>query len=471
MQVFLRSLLTFVARPGHGRTVALVAAMGMFLAVFTLPANAQYGLPPSPAFGVGQRIQKEAEAAWASADAFAKAGKQADSDTQRRIAKIRANQAISQYGVVMASATYKRTAVAAEATLYSARLENGILLDPDKAIQTYKLLQNNFSSVAYEDKASAELEADVVAKALDQKHKTATWETVQWFFPIPFPAAAAYRVMDFLVDLTGRTSQSYWLAIIMISVIVKLITAGLSAKQFKSLKETQKLQPYIKELQAKYKNDKEVLGKKMMELYQEHGINPMAGCGPLFIQLPVMFLLYNTIRIYEFQFRHGTFLWIGSPLAKLYPQVVAADLGLADIPLLGFYMLSMYVQMRMTTPADPQQAEQQRMMSVWMPFMTGFFFLQGHWPSAFILYYLTFNVLSMLQQQWYMKWRKEGPGDGPTTGSGTETPSLSVKAKDNGSSSSKYADNGAGNTAYGNGTRPTAKGAIAPKVHPKKKRR
>jgi len=360
--------------------------------------------------------------------------------------------------------------VAAEATLYQARLEYNILQDPDRASLTYKQLRDNFSGIAYPDKVVGEQEAYATAQALDQKNRNTAVKMVNWFFPIPFPAANAYKVMDFLVQLTGRTSQSYWLAIVMISLIVKLITAGLSAKQFKSLKETQKLQPYIKELQAKYKNDKEVLGKKMMELYQEHGINPMAGCGPLFIQLPVMFLLYNTISIYQFQFQNGTFLWIGSPLSKLYPQIFAADLGLPDVPLLGFYMLSMYIQMRMTTPADPQQAEQQRMMSIWMPFMTGFFFLQGHWPSAFILYYLTFNVLSMLQQQWYMKWSKDAVNNSPANGSGTETPDTVLKAKSDGGSS-KYAENGAGSTAYGNGTRPTAKGAIAPKVHPKKKRR
>src|SRR3569833_216194 len=353
MHVFLRYLLTRLPNR-QARTVALIAALGILCAVSTVPARAQYGLPPSPAFGVGQRIQDEAYAAWASA---ANAPSPDEAEALKGIARNRANQAIAQFGIATQSATYRHTAVAAEATLYSARLTNDILQNPEQASQLYyKQLQNNFSNVTYPDKAIGEQEADKVLKAVDYKHRTTGVEMVQWYFPIPFPAATAYQVMEFLVKLTGHTSQSYWLAIVMISLLVKAITAGLSAKQFRSLKETQELQPYIKELQAKYKNDKEVLGRKMMELYQEHGINPMAGCGPLLIQLPVMFLLYNTIRIYEYQFRSGTFLWIGSPLSKLYPQVFVADFGMPDVPLLGLFMLLMYIQMRMTTPADPQQA-------------------------------------------------------------------------------------------------------------------
>jgi YidC/Oxa1 family membrane protein insertase len=275
--------------------------------------------------------------------------------------------------------------------------------------------------------------------------------------------------MDFLVNLTGRNSNSYWLAIVMISLIVKLITWPLSVKQFRSLKETQKLQPSIKELQAKYKNDRETLGRKTMELYQEHGINPMAGCAPMVIQLPIWYLLYTTIRIYEFQFQHGTFLWIGSYLSKLYPHIFAVDLDQPDIPLLGLYMLSMYIQQRMVVPPDPQQAEQQRMMAIWTPFMSGFIFLQGHWPSGFLLYYLVFNLLSMLQQKLYMR---TGPADVAEPGPFDSVPSNTSTAgngKRNGSSTD--VDAAMENRAFSNGAKPAAKGAISPKIHPKKKRR
>lgn len=469
MQVFSGSRLPAGHLLNRLRRVIWFLAVGAAIACVTqVPARAQYGLPPSPAFETGQRLQKEAEAARSYADSLQKAGNAAEAARQRAIARSRAFQAIHPFEIVTQSATYRRTAVGAEAMLYMARLQDSFLDDPDTAANTYKQLLDNYSNVSYPDQAQAVAEAKATDQAVDFKHRTTQVEIVKWFFPIPFPSAFMYRVMNFLVALTGHTSQSYWLAIVMISVFVKLLTLGLSAKQFKSLKETQKLQPYLKELQAKYKNDRETLGRKTMELYQEHGINPMAGCAPLLIQLPVMFLLYNTIRFYQFQFQHGTFLWIGSPLSKMYPNIFAADLGQADIPLLGLYMLSMYVQMRMTTPADPQQAEQQRMMAVWMPFMTGWFFLQGHWPSAFILYYLVFNVLSMLQQQWYMKWSKEARGLTDSGGVGTEVVSMPPRVKDDVPQAEK---NGSGSRNGSNGAKPAAKGAIAPKVHPKKKRR
>ena len=465
MQVNLCSLADSAVRAiGAVRAVFLVAAVLVLFSAAAIPARAQYGMPESPAFASGQRLQGQAEAAWNTAAALDKAGNFSQASGERQTARDLATQAIKQYGVVVQSATYRHTAVAAEATLFWARLLNNIQQDPEQAILIYQQLDNNYSGVNYPDKAVGKQEVQVVARAVDLKYRTTPvlwfhW----WFFKVPFPSAAAYEVMHFLVALTGSTSQSYWLAIVMISAIVKLGIWGLSAKQFKSLKETQKLQPYIKELQAKYKNDREVLGRKMMELYAEHGINPMAGCAPLVIQLPVMYLLYNTIRIYQYQFQHGTFLWIGSPLAKLYPSVVGMNLGVQDIPLLGLYMLSMYVQMRMTTPPDPQQAEQQRMMAIYMPFVMGFTFLQYHWPSAFVLYYLVFNLLSMLQQQWYMKERKKDDA------LGTVAASTAVSTDEPGP---KYGQNGAGGEKiYGNGAKPAAKGAISPKVHPKKKRR
>ena len=133
--------------------------------------------------------------------------------------------------------------------------------------------------------------------------------------------------------------------------------------------------------------------------------------------MPIMYLLYYMIRLYQYQFSHGTFLWIGSGLSHLFPSILGINLGQPDWPLLLLYAGSMYVTQRMTiTPSmDPQQAETQKMMTIMTPFMTTYFFYQYHLPSAFVLYYLIFNILSTAQQKYYMRKRA---GDAPSAGSG-----------------------------------------------------
>ena len=194
------------------------------------------------------------------------------------------------------------------------------------------------------------------------------------------------------------------------------------------------------------------------------------------------------------------------PVARCSRSILGTNLGQPDIPLLLLYAGSMYVTQKMTvTPLDPQQAEQQRMMAIMTPFMTTYFFLQYHLPSAFVLYYLIFNILSTAQQKYYMKKRaRDGhcAGNGGDGGSKTVVPLPTDGA---GGGSAKAASRrtatataprppppgpgapcrsprrrtrrrpSAGTSSPGqpsNGATPTARGVIAPaKVHPKKKRR
>ena len=407
-----------------------------------------------PAYGVAQRLITESQSARAAG--------------QFDTAHNRAYQAVAQLQTVVKSRTYKDTVYAREALSQQAKLEEYVLQDKNAAIQSLQTLHNTFP----DDKAVLP-EIKRVGTALDQ------WN--QSYAPPPAPpfhnvGATLYRVMDFLVKLTGRQTYSYFFAILLISILVKLILTPLSNKQYSSMKEMQKLQPLIAELQAKHKNDKELLGRKMMELYKEHGVNPAAGCLPLLVQLPIMYLLYYMIRLYQYQFSHGTFLWIGSGLAHQFPAYLGINLGQPDIPILLLYAASMYVTQKMTvTPTmDPQQAETQRMMAIMTPFMTTYFFLQYHLPSAFVLYYLIFNILSTAQQKYYMRKRLGDTPLTPTTGA-----SLILNGSKNGNGShangvAPAAKNGTGDkfSRPSNGMAPTAKGVIAPaKVHPKKKRR
>jgi len=452
-----------------------------FILLLGAAGNAQAPGDPhaSPAYGVAQRLVSEARAARASG--------------QSETAHNRAYQAVLQFQQVVRSRAYGHTVYAREALRQQAKIEEDFLQDKNAAIQSLQTLHNTFP-----DDQAVLPEIQRVGNELDQWNQTITPRST----PFHILGATLYRIMDFLVALTGRQSWSYFLAILMVSVLVKLALTPLSNKQYASMKAMQKLQPYMTELQAKHKNDKELLGRKMMELQKEHGVNMFGGCITMLPTIPIMYLLYYMIRLYQYQFSHGTFLWIGSGLSHMFPSILGINLGQPDWPLLLLYAGSMYVTQKMTiTPAvDPQQAEQQRMMTIMTPFMSTYFFYTYHLPSAFVLYYLIFNILSTAQQKYYMR---KHAGDAPSAGSDGDGGSKRLPLLPSGSGdgqakslSSNGNGNGTGSRRVGagrtvpvaeasegaatrdnfsrpsNGTAPTAKGVIAPKkIHPRKKRR
>lgn len=216
-----------------------------------------------------------------------------------------------------------------------------------------------------------------------------------------------YKIIDALVNLTGKKPGfSYWFAIILLTVIIKLATTPLTKAQFKSMKEMQVIAPLIKEIQAKHKGDQKVIGEKTMELYKEHKINPFASCLPLLVQMPIIMMLFYTIQQYEFQLQNGTFAWITE--SNLWHQMTlhipftggivylpAKNLAEPDLILVVLYLISMYFSTKMST-MDPSQADQQKMMAIMMPLMFGFIF--ATYPSAFLLYWLVLNILQTGQQ-------------------------------------------------------------------------
>ncbi len=241
-----------------------------------------------------------------------------------------------------------------------------------------------------------------------------------------------YAIMNFLVNLTGaHKAFSYWFAIVLITIIVKLIITPLTKAQFKAMKEMQKISPLVKQIQEKYKGDQQTIGTKTMDLYKEHNINPFASCLPLLIQMPILLLLYRTILTYQFQFQKGTFLWIGSTFAHATSVtmpvgaggpvwVTARNLAEPDLILVILYAISMYISTKLSN-VDPTQAEQQKMMSIMMPIM--FAVLFAGFQSAFLLYWLVFNILQTIQQ--YLILYKHGepvPVVGPTPPSTDDTP-------------------------------------------------
>lgn len=182
---------------------------------------------------------------------------------------------------------------------------------------------------------------------------------------------------------------NYGLAIILLTVAIRLLLFPLMHSSTVSMRRMQKLQPKVKELQARYKKKKgdpqarAKMNQEMMALYKEEGVNPMGGCLPLLVQLPILWALY-TLFLNAIELRHAPFFgWILDLSAK-DPYYVTPILMTA----------TMWLQQRLAPQiGDPQQ---QRIMRL-LPFIFGFMFLQ--FPSGLVLYWLTNNVLTIVQQE------------------------------------------------------------------------
>ncbi|SOE18002.1 protein translocase subunit yidC [Hoeflea halophila] len=224
-----------------------------------------------------------------------------------------------------------------------------------------------------------------------------------WFYFITKPM---FWLIDYLYKLFGN----FGVAILATTVVVKLIFFPLANKSYVSMANMKKVQPKLEELKAKHGDDKMALQQGMMELYKKEKINPVAGCWPVLLQIPVFFALYKVLYI-TIEMRHAPFFgWIrdlSAPdpssiwnLFGLLPWEPA--LYLPAIMLLGVWPIimgiTMFIQMRMNpTPPDPTQA----MIFTWMPVM--FTFMLSTFPAGLVIYWAWNNTLSVLQQGVIMK--------------------------------------------------------------------
>ena len=182
-------------------------------------------------------------------------------------------------------------------------------------------------------------------------------------------------------------TNSYGWAIIILTFLIKVLLYPLSLKSFTSMKELQKVQPLMKEIQEKHKDDREKLNQELMKLYQDHHINPMGGCLPMLLQIPILFALYR-VFLSAIELRHTPFHIFGTWL----PDLSARDPYFITPILMG---LSQFIMQKMTpTAGDPTQ---QKMMLI-MPVIFTFLFMS--FPSGLVMYWLVSNVLSIIQQAW-----------------------------------------------------------------------
>ncbi len=211
---------------------------------------------------------------------------------------------------------------------------------------------------------------------------------------------------------------SYGFAIILLTIIIKLLTLPLSLKQLQSMKATQELQPRLKEIQKKYKNDKEKLTQAQMELYKEAGVNPLGGCLPMLVQFPILIGFYSAIYKAASlgHLTNAQFFWI--PDLAFPPRGVGfswvlpnSDKFIGWGPAIGYLVLpillvvSQYVMQKMTVlPGSDQDSGQQMMnqMNLFMPILFGFFALQV--PTGLDLYWVTSNILGIIQQYFTTGW-------------------------------------------------------------------
>jgi YidC/Oxa1 family membrane protein insertase len=242
------------------------------------------------------------------------------------------------------------------------------------------------------------------------------------------PLLAANVFFDPIVDALSSVLTavhgiipSYGWDMIVLALVLRIVVWPLSAIQFRSMAEMQKVQPLVKQLQTRYKGDPQLLNQKMMELYKEHKVNPLAGCVPLLIQFPVLIGLFWAIQRQIGQMTTEHWLWIGSPVASwvvahvppvLGTPILAANLAAPDLFLLVLYVISMYFTVRYGSPpsTDPQQAQTQKIMAFMSPAMIAYFGFQYKWASALYIYWLASNVFTVAQQFYmYRKFGLIGP--------------------------------------------------------------
>ena len=201
--------------------------------------------------------------------------------------------------------------------------------------------------------------------------------------------------------------HNYGVAIIIITIILKALFYPLTNKSYKSMKDMQKLQPKMAELKEKYKNDRDAMNKAVMDLYKTHKVNPMGGCLPMVIQIPVFFALYKAL-MFSIELRHAPFmLWIqdlSAPdaLFGLIPAGLPLIGGFAVGPLPLLMGATMFIQQKMT-PSNMDPAQAKMMMA--LPFVFTFMFL--NFPSGLVLYWLVNNILTIAQQAYINKTLKE----------------------------------------------------------------
>ena len=226
-----------------------------------------------------------------------------------------------------------------------------------------------------------------------------------WFYFITKPM---FWAIDWLFKLTGN----FGVAILLVTVIIKIIFFPLANKSYASMAKMKNVQPQMQALRERYPDDKVKQQQELMELYRREKINPVAGCLPIVIQIPVFFALYKVLFV-TIEMRHAPFFgWI-KDLSAPDPTTIFNLFGLlpfdpSQVPVFGHYLMigvwplimgfTMWLQMKLNpAPPDPTQ----KMIFDWMPVI--FTFMLSSFSAGLVIYWAWNNTLSVLQQSVIMK--------------------------------------------------------------------
>jgi YidC/Oxa1 family membrane protein insertase len=227
-----------------------------------------------------------------------------------------------------------------------------------------------------------------VVRDLSERNRN---DLVWGFFP-------GYQMIDAMVTMTGSVPAfSYMFAALILALIVRAMIFPLAQKQIMHGRQMAQLIPLINEIKEKCKDDPQEMQIRTMGLYKEYGINPMAGCFPVLLQMPLFFLVYQCMLHYQFEFQKGVFLWINPQTSIASNGFIAPNLGQQDYILLVVYGISMIVTTLLMPVSDPTNARQGRIMGIGMSVLFSVMMFFWPLPSAFVLYWIFTNILSTLQ--------------------------------------------------------------------------
>ena len=195
------------------------------------------------------------------------------------------------------------------------------------------------------------------------------------------------KLLAFFYGLTGAVGMAnYGLAIIVMTIIVKLILWPLTQKQIQSLKDMMKIQPKMDEIRARYKDDKERMNLELANLYKTNKINPLSGCLPLLLQFPIMIGIFYGIRDFQYV-GPANFLWMES-ISNPDPWYI--------LPVLS--ALTTFITSKQTMPGQGEGKSplNSKMMTYFMPVFIGYISIT--FPAGLVLYWVVMNLMQILQQ-------------------------------------------------------------------------
>ena len=205
-----------------------------------------------------------------------------------------------------------------------------------------------------------------------------------------------YRITEVVARLFGGSQGNYGVAIILLTLLVKLVMFPLGRKQALMAQRTQELQPYLKEIQEKYKDDRERLTRETLALYKRHGVNPVSGCLPALIQLPIFVGLWQALNA-SVALRHSPFLWIhdlSAPdmLFRFPFEIIFLGQWFNLLPIVVVVLMLIQTKLFAPPATTPEAEMQQKMMKYMMIFMAVMFYKV---PSGLGIYFITSSLWSI----------------------------------------------------------------------------